>query len=70
MTYHEFMIYMTKQEITLKLQEIFNLSSPSQLGDFLGVKRQTIHQWKNGKRQKDITTVIISLLIKELLKKN
>ena len=61
---------MNKQEIAEKLKKLWGLSSDSALGDFLGVGRQGVWQWVNGKRQNDITTEIMTRLIKQIEEKN
>ena len=57
---------MNKIELAEKLKEIWSLPNDNQLGDFLGTGRQGIYQWTHGKRQDDISTVIMTKLIQEI----
>lgn len=57
---------MTKKEIVERLKVLWGVDSDAKLGEELGVGRQGIYQWQNGKRQSDITTEIMQRLINQV----
>ena len=61
---------MDKQEIIEKLKAFYGFRSDNELAEFLGVGRQGIYQFKNGKRPEDINTAIITKLFETLESRN
>jgi len=59
---------LNKQKIVETLKSHYGLAGDSELAAFLGVSKQVIYQFKNGKRQSDINTIIIERLLSEINK--
>ena len=62
---------MTKKEVYEHLQKILGTTNDAEIARRLAIEdRQKIKQWADGRRQNDITTAIMSLLITELERRN
>mgnify|MGYP006053212279 FL=1 len=62
---------MTKKGVYEYLQKMLGTTSDAEIARQLAIEdRQKIKQWADGRRQNDITTAIMSLLITELERRN